>query len=1153
MRAFLLTLLLIGCEPKADPPGCELFVRYRDEDLDGYGDVTTLFETCSPERGVEDATDCDDGEAAIHPDADEDCAGTVDANCDGSVGYADADADGAAACEDCDDTNALRYPGAGEFCNDLDDDCDGEVDDHPIDGTYYYADADADGYGNGDWYVRACEQPTGWTEDLTDCLDTDPEVHLGADEVCDGIDNNCDGIEDDADSVDAPTWYDDNDEDGYGNPLRGSVSCRAPSGYVSAGTDCDDRDAEVNPAATEVCNGDDDDCDSSTDEADATDARTFYDDADQDGHGDPAVTVVACDPPADSSTLDDDCDPADGTVYPGADESCDDVDDDCDGTIDEDPVDAPAWYSDVDGDSYGDPDVYTLTCDAPAGTVAEGTDCDDADPARSPGASETCNSVDDDCDGSTDEGASDATTWFRDADGDTHGSSRVTRAACEEPSGFVAVNTDCDDADAAVSPDATEVCNAVDDDCDGTTDEASAVDAPIWYADADVDGYGDAAVATPACLVPSGYVADGTDCDDADDAWHPHAPEADCGDPNDYNCDGSTGADDADGDLYTACEDCDDADASVSPSGTETCNDVDDNCDGTADEAGATGGTDWYADIDEDGYGDATVVLSRCDEPAGYVALASDCDDADATISPSAMETCATAADDDCDGDDNDRNATGCTRYYWDYDADGYGSTSNACLCVPDGYLTADNDDDCDDAEATVSPAGTEDWGNGLDDDCDDVTDVVYGEDVADLALMGEDPGDSSGESIAVGDFNGDGAPDVFVGATGADGGGSTSGGAYVVFGPMAGEVDLSAADLVLVGVDPSDAVGVVVASADLDGDGKDDFIGTSTAAGSGAGEVYLLGGGVSGIVDLSVSDAILTGVARNDAFGVALEPGGDLDGDGLSDLLVGASGEDSGGSSAGAAYLVSGLTGSGSALGAFADLIGEDASDLAGGAVAVLGDVDGDGQIDVAIGATGDDAGGSGAGSVYVVYGPATGILDLSTADAKLIGEAASDRAGVALAAPGDLDEDGLADVLVGADGAGTGGRAYVVSGLVGTIDLSDASVVFSTGGTLEGFGTSLCAGDVIDDGATDVFIGAPLHTSDVGAAYLFGGPFSGSYDDEDVLGTFLGTTAADIFGVDVLCDDLDGDGVADLLVTGQGDDAGGSAAGAVWGFWGG
>ena len=129
------------------------------------------------------------------------------------------------------------------------------------------------------------------------------------------------------------------------------------------------------------------------------------------------------------------------------------------------------WYQDADNDTYGNPGVSVMACNAPMGYVADNTDCNDNNANVFPGATEICNGIDDDCDGQTDEGV--LLTFYADTDNDTYGDPNVSVQACSAPMGYVTNNTDCNDMNANVYPGAPEICNnSMDDDCDGTTDEA---------------------------------------------------------------------------------------------------------------------------------------------------------------------------------------------------------------------------------------------------------------------------------------------------------------------------------------------------------------------------------------------------------------------------------------------------------------------------------------------------------------------------------------------------------------------------------------------------------------------------------------------------------------------------------------------------------
>ncbi|GDX81442.1 hypothetical protein LBMAG42_32530 [Deltaproteobacteria bacterium] len=629
---------------------------YADNDEDGFGSGEA-FVACEPPLGTAaNADDCDDADARYNPAAEEwDCNDPNDYNCDGSVDFADDDADGFAACDECDDNNAAINPAAIELCNAVDDDCDGDIDEaDATDALTGYADADGDGFGDLSAPITACELPEGYVADASDCDDTNAAVNPAAVELCNTADDDCDGAIDEADAADAVTWYADADVDGYGDAATSTVACDAPAGFLADATDCDDTNAAVNPAATEVCNGLDDDCDSGIDESDAADAAIWYADTDADSFGDAASPTPACAAPfgyvADST----DCNDADAAVNPAATEVCNGVDDDCDGTTDEpDAADASAWYADADGDLFGDAAVGATACEAPVGYVSDATDCDDSLAAVNPAATELCNGRDDDCDGTTDEpDAFGSATWYADADTDGFGDAASTAPGCDAPAGYVADNTDCNDALAAVNPAATELCNGLDDDCDALTDEPDAADAATWYADADGDRYGDLATTTVACDVPAGYLADNTDCDDTN--------------------------------------------AAVNPAASEACNGYDDDCDGSIDEAGATGASTWYADADGDAYGNASSTTLACDAPAGYVADATDCNDALASVFPGATEVC-NSYDDDCDGSIDEGVGSG--TWYADADGDSYGDpdTSVTSCSAPSGYVA--DDSDCDDTD----------------------------------------------------------------------------------------------------------------------------------------------------------------------------------------------------------------------------------------------------------------------------------------------------------------------------------------------------------------------------------------------------------------------------------------------------------------------
>jgi hypothetical protein len=734
---------------------------YPDSDGDSYGaplGSTGGTLACSQPAGtVLDSTDCNDSNASIHPNApevcngvDDDCDGFVDENIAKTAWHPDFDGDtygnGAitlsscfkpvgyvASDGDCNDTNASIHPNATEVCNGKDDDCDNAIDEGLA--TTWYRDADGDRHGDPSNTLVQCASPSnGYVAVGDDCDDANPTRFPGNPEICDGFDNDCDTLVDEGVT---PTWYPDDDLDGYGASAGGVAACTRPPGTVTSNTDCDDGNLLIHPNAPELCNGVDDDCDGQTDENLLIPLWFADDDADGFGSNDPNARTTSCTRPIGYAGIAGDCDDADPNTYPNAQEICDGKDNDCDGTPD-DGTGVVAWYKDGDGDGYGDgQSTPKTTCAQPAGYVLDGSDCDDADAGINPGAVEVCNLADDDCDAAIDEGTE--TTFWQDLDSDSWGNDAVSADACTAPTSYVARGGDCDDGAHTVNPGATEACNGVDDDCDGLVDEGVGF---VMYADLDADGYGDDAVPVPVCSVDtSGLSTVGGDCDDGDPAVNPGAIEVCDGEDEDCNglvddvsvlpqwyadADGD-GFGDASGNAVAACapplsgawvqdaSDCDDADAGVNPAAEEICDGVDDDCDGGVDEG--LEDVPWWPDADGDGFGDGTVVIADpgCRVPPGGVANGEDCDDGDAGVHPGAADACD-GVDDDCDGT-VDEDAPVFTAYT-DADDDGFGDPATAytvCTSVS-GMATVGGD--CDDRDAAVNPAATESC-DGLDDDCD--------------------------------------------------------------------------------------------------------------------------------------------------------------------------------------------------------------------------------------------------------------------------------------------------------------------------------------------------------------------------------------------------------------------------------------------------
>lgn len=333
------------------------------------------------------------------------------------------------------------------------------------------------------------------------------------------------------------------------------------------------------------------------------------------------------------------------------------------------------------------------------GVCVEDGDCDDEDASVSPFQDERCGGADEDCDGIVDEDdASDAAMWYADADLDGFGDESTGIRACVAPAGTLAASGDCDDGDPAASPAAGELCGGGDEDCDGLVDELGAGGEAIWFADEDLDGYGDATVSVTACTAPSGYVADNQDCDDERSLTHPGAIEA-IGNGEDEDCDGG-----------------------------ELC----------------------WSDVDDDGYGGSTIPTDDDDcRDSGESTSGGDCDDENEEVNPEAVEIC-NGLDDDCEG-----TADQLAEAAWaDVDGDGFGDETGSTLdaCAAENFV--DNDEDCDDNDASIRP-GVVEICDGRDTDCNGRATDEEDTDGDDLPDCEDDDDDGDGLSDASEEMNG--------------------------------------------------------------------------------------------------------------------------------------------------------------------------------------------------------------------------------------------------------------------------------------------------------------------------------------------------------------------------------------------------------------
>ncbi len=593
---------------------------------------------------------------------------------------------------------------------------------------------------------------------------------------------------------------------------------------------------------------------------------------------------------------DGDCNDSDPDINPGEDEVCDGVDNDCDGFVDNDAVDGADWYPDGDLDGYGDPDgEFINACSAPAGYVADTTDCDDSDDTVYPGAEDSWyDGIDSDC--------GDDNDFDQDGDGYDHSDYG---------------GEDCNDESTEVGPHMEEVCDdGLDNDCDGSNNGCG-IEGEVDLADGNAIFQGGAAGDYAGAAVAGAGDVNGDGYDDV----LVGSPRADTGGSNA-------------GDSYLL----------LGPlSGTSDLTSADAVLYGLASSDLAGTALAGMGDWNSDGY-DEIVIGSYGDDSgssgagAAYIfqgpVTSGSMSDADAHILGAADNdglgyAVAGAGDTNADGvpdllvgayasDTNGSNAG--SAYLFSGPLTGQVSTSSAIASFHGaaegdtaGWSVASAGDTNGDAlnDLIIGAPSNDDTGTdaGLAALFLSTPSGSLSLSSADAVLTGVAAGDYAGYSVAgAGDVNNDGYTDIVVGAYGADDSSSGGGAAYIMWGPIAGSTSLSAAETIILGDSASGRLGVSVASAgDINSDSQADVLLGADRYYGGVGAAYLVLGYSMGSIDASSADAMLEGQTYYDWAGASVAGAGDTNADGMSDIIVGAWGNDTTGTDAGAAYLFEG------------------------------------------------------------------------------------------------------------------------------------------------------------------------------------------------------------------------------------------------------
>ncbi len=708
-------------------------------------------------------------------------------------------------------------------------------------------------------------------------------------------------------------------------------------------------------------------------------------------------------------------------------------------------------------------------------------DCAPNDGNVFPGNAESCNGLDDNCDGVADEGLPIPANRWIDIDGDGFGGAPVD--SCDA-TGAATEDGDCDDTDATSFPGAVERCGGGDEDCNGVVDDVEDVDASSGavqvYPDLDGDGFGRGA--SFWTCDPSDGASGFDDCDDENPDIHPDAIElCDAADP---------GID----------EDCDDL-----------VNDQDPSVD--------LSGSGWWEDADYDGYGNPDVPGASCEPPAevNVADNADDCDDSKDSISPDAVEVCG-VADEDCDGlvDDADPSVDPLSFVQWGLDADGDGFGIDvgwvaACSSALYGVDLASGVD-CNDDAPDQYPGLHEICNDTIDQDCSGADQIcpVFGpvESVADgdLIIVGGPDGGAVGTALsAAGDVNGDGFGDLWVGILDWN----NSGRVALVHGDGYGIADISDPvawiDAQTGGGDGFGLGAALVGNMDLDSDGTlDVLIGApyhpdDTLA---EGHVYGFYGPFVGGLAPAESMADVKWKAEQGAYLGSTLAVGDMNGDGVVDVAMAATGD-----LVDTVYVDRTPTSAGKVDTLDLSILGNPVDGL--GAAVVFGDFGDDGVDSLAISAPYDEGG---KGWVGIYPDTASGALTWTDAQTTADGDVVDANYGAALGVPGDLFGDGKTVLLVGEPGEDDG-WVFCYQDVADAFNSEEFELAVrgDVGQGASGMGAGLAAtgpGDLNGDGAPDLVVAA----RDEGTLLTWFGPLAdGTLEPHSADAVVTGITPGD------------------------------------------